>query len=63
MIMLNDSVLLYLGAQVPEDIGTIEVNYYHKCRVEHKHNREPWILIENPIGIPFNEIKNNTINT
>ena len=29
MITLNDSVLLRLGAQVPEDIGAIEVHYYH----------------------------------
>ena len=28
-IMLNDSVLLHLLAQVPEDIGAIEVNYYY----------------------------------
>ena len=28
----------------------------HQCRVEHKHNMEPWIVIENPIGIPFNKI-------
>ena len=25
MVMFNDSVLLRLGAQVPEDIGSIEV--------------------------------------
>ena len=23
----------------------------HQCRVEHKHNIEPWIVIENPLGI------------
>ena len=27
--MLNDSVLLRLRAQVPEDICAIEVNYYY----------------------------------
>ena len=25
----------------------------HQCRVKHKHNIEPWIVIENPIGILF----------
>ena len=29
MITLTDSVLLRLSAQVPEDIGAIEVNYYY----------------------------------
>ena len=33
MTMLNDSVLWCLLPQVPEDIGTIEVDYYlKKCR-------------------------------
>ena len=25
----------------------------HQCRVEHKHNIEPWIIMDDPIGIPF----------
>ena len=29
VIMLNDSGLLRLCAQVPQDIGAIEVNYYY----------------------------------
>ena len=29
----------------------------HQCRVKHKHNIEPWTVIEKRIGIPFNKIK------
>ena len=25
----------------------------HQCRVEHKHNTEPWIVMDNPTGIPL----------
>ena len=27
--------------------------YAGGSRVEHKHNIEPWIAMENPVGIPF----------
>ena len=34
----------------------------HQYRVERKHNIEPCLEVDNPVRIPFNNIKNNTIN-
>ena len=58
--MSNDAAITYEHRRDIKAYGGGEQNDWlgskaqvHQCRVEHKHNIEPWIIMENPIGIPF----------